>query len=913
MSEINISITCNPKTLNKNIIGLIGNAYYEKTGDNNFDLDNFSVFLENIDVTRYLANDTTIGDFLYDVKERFDRIRGLTTQARRNIINIINRLNQKNKFNVLLTLKEKPGHKQPTSKKRRIDDNSSVVINYNKNELSVDEEKFLPFIFDDCVEFMKYIMKQHVFDKLHDTVYTRCVNGNTISPPFKILRPITPNQLRTVLCEIRKVLRSPLISIFTNFINHPDTTVEMGQQIIFWISSIFLVGDDFSVGDTKKKLIQNIQNLCDVLDDDITATSGNMEPNILGGDIEKIEERENIEIITGKSSTRLSDKNVTKSATCLVNNAMSVKKQYTENTKLVHSLTGHIDGATNDISAKFLHGAKNNDGTHLYTKCTPITFKMIWSGKPNDFYQEIKIELNKLSDGSDSGTVNITISLCIGGILESTVYENYDLFSKPTTNATYFNSDSIIDMITSFKNKTFNKETYNSTQHFGKALGDFLKNMDWFTIIAGEYVPFNQKSIADTSVVAVGATDRLSSAIAIELSTESRYKVDKTKVGKVVVTSKGHISIIVKLFLDKFENITQEEYKDVKSSYVIQSLSTVSQILPQGFVIDEATNINDGYCLFRSLLYSLEYRDNDNINAFKRELGSEVRYQIFHDELQSRFEGNTIGENIREYIKQLMEESYVGGFLEIQVFATLYNKSVIVHDYSEDTSEIHEFHPIPQLFKPGLKLSEYNTIHLYYDGSKYSRLIDNTQSGGSQLENDAIRTNIDLSSICDIDFVLSFNPLNPEHLERFENHKKAFDDFLLFLKNHDIENKIFINFMFDGKIYSFFTSTLKEAVIVNKITLQRNAMYMSLNNKKGMSIRKHKQRLLMRNSLISRTRPKSLRISRKKTVPVIKNRSKKRSRTFIIDNLKTLKKKPIIHNYTRKTGYSTEYNKNLLY
>jgi hypothetical protein len=193
------------------------------------------------------------------------------------------------------------------------------------------------------------------------------------------------------------------------------------------------------------------------------------------------------------------------------------------------------------------------------------------------------------------------------------------------------------------------------------------------------------------------------------------------------------------------------------------------------------------------------------------------------------------------------KNNYRGGFFEIQVFATMTNNIIIVHDYSDDIEELHKFEPITRLFKPNTKYQEPGTIHLYYDGTHYSLLNDtNTNSGGGSREysksSEVIyKPNIDLSTITDLNFVLWFNPLNPEHLERFENHKKAFNDFLLFLNTpvyqNRMKNKIIITFEYNNKKYSFFTSTLQNAILVNRFFLK------SVKNKNTTRISKKIQQI----------------------------------------------------------------------
>jgi hypothetical protein len=230
--------------------------------------------------------------------------------------------------------------------------------------------------------------------------------------------------------------------------------------------------------------------------------------------------------------------------------------------------------------------------------------------------------------------------------------------------------------------------------------------------------------------------------------------------------------------------------------------------------------------------------------AYQKQTGlllKECTYQLDADELKHLIESGSHAPERRIYMEAFNKENYRGGFFEIQVFATMTNNIIIVHDYSGKKEQIHKFEPIARLFKPKTKYQEPGTIHLYYDGNHYSLLNDitssgttnsgTTNSGGGSREYSKTsemiyETDIDLSTITDIDFVLWFNPLNPEHLERFENHKKAFNDFLLFLNTPDYQNrmkdKIIITFEYNKKKYSFFTYTLQNAILVNRLLLNIN-------------------------------------------------------------------------------------------
>ena len=712
-------------------------------------------------------------------------------------------------------------------------------------------------------------MKQHVFDKLHDTIHSRCISRDgRVKESFKSILPITPDELKKELCIIRRVLRYPLITIFTHFIDSDKVTFAMGKEIIEWIIDIFSIKSIKSntIGKTEEDLKKNITSILEELNKDESANCGDMETRVLANDMKKVEGKPDIaNSAKGNNNSRVSTDG---EVAGFVNNAWTARPRYNEGIKVFNSPVGLFDGASNDTSGEYLYNAMNNPGNEVYTKCTPYEYYMCWKEDPINFYQKIKIVLKKDTivdengktvEGDVNGKIDVIITLRIGNYEKTNIIEDYELFSNSFTRPTYENSESIIEMITEHKAGRFNVNVYDSTQHFGKALGDFLKNMEFFSLVAHEYTPFNEKSVHNTDTVAIGATDRLSSCMAIELATESSYKVSDTKVAKVIVTSRGHISTIVTLFLKNIkqiedtdiENIKQIEDTDIEDqasltsssgSGVVQGLSTVEEILP-------GIGIKDNFSLFRSLLYATstddelserdtvdELSERDRIIEFKEILLKECTYQLDADELEHLIESENIESERRIYMRAFSNPNYRGGFFEIQVFATMTNNTIIVHDYSGEEEQIHKFEPIARLFKHKTNHQKHGTIHLYYDGNHYSLLNDitssgTTNSGGGSREYSKTsemiyKTNIDLSTITDIDFVLWFNPLNPAHLERFKNHKKAFNDFLLFLNTPVFQNrmkdKIIITFEYNNKKYSFFTYTLQNAILVNRLLLNIN-------------------------------------------------------------------------------------------
>jgi hypothetical protein len=820
------------------MVELIEDAYKNTTGKDDFDLKYFDIFLDNTNVNNFIDKNTTLDRFLYSIKQKYTKAR---VSSKPNIVEIIKNYNSKKySFFIKISLQDL----QTSSSNKDTSSNKKARIegpDYNVNALVDDKVRKLRFIFSNGVEFIQYIMKQHVFDKLHDTIHSRCIGRDgKVKNSFDSIKPITPDELKKEICIIRQVLRSPLNPIFTHFINSTNVTVDMGRKIIGWIIDIFSIKSIKSntIGKTKEDLKQNMKSIIEELNKDESANCGDMETRVLAIDMKKVEAKPNIaKVAQGNNKSRVSTDG---EDAIFVENAPAVKPRYIEHTIVANSVGSLIDGASNDTSGEYLYNAMNNPGNEVYTKCTPYEYYMYWEEDRENFYQKIEIELKK-ENGVVNGKIDITITLCIGGHEVHSTIENYDLFSNSFTRPTYENSDSIIEMITERKAGRFNVNDYDSTQHFGKPLGDFLKNMEFFSLVGHEYTPFNEKSVHNTDTVAIGATDRLASCIAIELATESSYKVRDTKVAKVIVTARGHISTIVTLFLKNIEKITDtdtdtEDDASVRSSSgsaVVQGLSTTSHILPDGFEINESTIIKDNYSLFRSLLYATstddELSETYRIIEFKGHLLKECTYQLDADELEHLIESENI-ERRRIYMRAFSNPNYRGGFFEIQVFATMTNNIIIVHDYSDDIEELHKFEPITRLFKPNTKYQEPGTIHLYYDGTHYSLLNDtNTNSGGgsrkySKSSEVNYKPNIDLSTITDLNFVLWFNPLNPEHLERFENHKKAFNDFLLFLNTpvyqNRMKNKIIITFEYNNKKYSFFTSTLHQALMVNQLLLK---------------------------------------------------------------------------------------------
>jgi len=847
----------NGDTSSKNMVDLIQAEYENATGKNDFNLNYFDIFLDNTRVNTFIEN-ATLDEFLQSIA-KFPNAR---ESSKPNIVKIIKNYNSKTYyFSIKISLKDLQtsntdtgsNKKDTTSNKKDTSSNKKARIegeDYQKNMNALVDDKLrkLRFIFSNGVDFIQYIMKQHVFDKLHDTIYSRCVKGGQVKSSFDSIQPITPDELKKELCIIRQVLRSPLNPIFTHFINSASVTVGMGRKIIGWIIDIFSIKSN-TIGKTKEDLIKNIESIIKELNKDESANCGEMESRVLANDMKKVEGKLDIaNVKKGNNNSRVSTND--KPAT-FVENAPALKLRYTEGTIPTKSVPALFDGAANDTSGEYLYNAINNPGNELYTKCTPYEYYMCWEQDPIHFNQKIEIVLKRDINGKVNGKIDVIITLCIGGYKKSNNIEDYELFSNSFTRPTYENSESIIEMITEHKAGRFDVAKYDSTQHFGKALGDFLKNMEFFSLVAHEYTPFNEKSVHNTDTVAIGATDRLSSCMAIELATESSYKVRDTEVAKVIVTARGHISTIVTLFLKNIEKITDTDIEDQASlssssgSAVVQGLSTVEEIL-DGFEINESTNIKDNYSLFRSLLYATstvdELSERDRIIEFKGHLLKECTYQLDAPELQPFLESENIEIERRIYMKAFNKENYRGGFFEIQVFATMTNNIIIVHDYSDDIEELHKFEPIKRLFKPKTPYQEPGIIHLYYDGNHYSLLNDtNTNSGGgsreysksSEVKSSEVKSsevnynpNIDLSTITDIDFVLWFNPLNPAHLERFKNHKKAFNDFLLFLNTPVYQNimkdKIIITFEYNNKKYSFFTYTLQNAILVNRLLLNIN-------------------------------------------------------------------------------------------
>jgi hypothetical protein len=873
---IDLTIQCKKgyetnNSANKKIVDLIREAYEKKTRHNDFSLTYFDIFLDNTDVSAFLNEETTLHEFLTAIQEKYTTSRGPMISTIRDKIKKYNseleiskesKKSKKSKkpektsysFDIIVELRN--ARKQDTSTKKQKPNTDLYSENFNTSNMVQEKSTKLPFIFSSGVDFIKYILKQHVFDKLHDTVYSRCSDGPQLKSSFDSLKPIKPVDFKNQLCEVRKILRSPLITIFTDFISSPEITPVMGREIVEWVIHIFSIPAKLGlvIGTTKDELVQNIKDITKELDKDTSAECGDMEGKIQGYEMKKIEEKENIaQFVKGDRHSRITyASDIAKfGPTVLADNAMSVGSIYFGPTIVAHSAEALFDGASKDTTGKYNFNASQNDGRQLYTKVVPYTYHMYWEEDPENFYQKIEIELKK-ENGEVNGKIDITITLCIGGHEVHSTIENYDLFSTPETRAAYMNSDSIIEMITQYRQQTFRVSNYNSTQHFGKALGDFFKNMQFFSLLGKEYVPFNEKSDHKTYKVAIGATDRLASSIAIELGTESSYKVREATHGQVITTVKGHISTIVTLFLDNIKKITHTDkdenvsssssssIKPSKSTCLIQGLSTTPQILPPGFEIVKSTDIKDDYSLFRSLLryWSINHDSThefttDEIGDFKDILWQEISYQLspeskMLEELKSILRDRQTEYNRRTIRDAFNKPDYRGGFFEIQIFATLHNKSIIVHDYSDGSEVLHEFHPIESLIRRGSKIHEHSTIHLYYDGTHYSLLTSsNTNSGGGSRKkvSESIYTDIDLSTITDLEFVLGFDPLNREHLERFGNHKKSFNNFLLFLGHNQniqqhIKEKIVISFIFHNKEYSFFTSTLHQALMVNQLLLK---------------------------------------------------------------------------------------------
>ena len=763
-------------------------------------------------------------------------------------------------------------------------------IGFNIDAMADTEDKYivLPFEFSDGVEFMKYILKQHVFDKLHDTIYQRCLKEGNIHIKLRDIANI--KTLPVTLSKIRKILRSPLVPLFTQFVNHPSVTDDDAKKLAKWIFSIF--PNESSVSDlridettSKLQLIPILENLCEILDETQSKSCGNMEINALTSDFESLKNHKHADLTTGTKRTTVST-NVSENPVYLIDNASTLDPHRTENARRVFSPFIAIDGGIDIESGEFFIDAKKN-GSDLYLKCQSYIFRMFWNPDPDvkdEFYQEIIITLQNVGS-KRSGKVNISVELRIGDYNPIEPYENYDLFSTPNTNPATHNIDNIVELISAYNMKgkgRLTETSYNTTKYFLKALGDFLLNMLYFIMLKGEYIQFqdtamettnlidsesvtSKKLSVDTSAqsytsvksdksvkmsdetpkidcIAIAATDRLASAMAIELTLNTRHERKINTTCKIITTSKGCISTVVTVVLDATSPLYSQgvlseslslssSSSSTPSTYFIQGLNSVSQILPDGFTIDRRTNIKDNNSLFRSLLHSIDY--SNDISTFKEYMKTLIEVyldaNVENDYFQQKFEEdlsfyeeNLFIENLIKYYKDLEKPVYTGGPLDIKIFAVVYHRRVIIHDYSEIDDSLSIYIPIS-------KNSTSGDIHLYYDGTHYALLNRSpfTQIGGVQsslIPEKQFDQSIELDLITDNKFVFSFNPLDTNDLTDFINYKKQFNRFLSFLNKSDISKKIrgnlFITFIYKGNEYSFLTSTLQEAIDLNPTNIQ---------------------------------------------------------------------------------------------
>jgi hypothetical protein len=277
--------------------------------------------------------------------------------------------------------------------------------------------------------------------------------------------------------------------------NNEQIHINMGKKVVQWLSSIFETewniitksynNNNFWMNITNKKdLIKIVEDLCAELNNTRTPICGKMEEKILANDFKMAS-------LHNDTKTQQNPKREPLPPALLIDNASNMKYFVQQNVTLAESLNQNLDGSSNKELGEQLDRS-SNDSNYIFDKFTPIRYRMYWKGSKNLFYQ--KISLNPIID--KPGKIDITIELCINGHIETTTITEYDLYTAVDINASFHNKESITNMIIALQNNNQNldlininnkddKTPYNSTRFFEKALGDFLKNMDFFVFLSG--------------------------------------------------------------------------------------------------------------------------------------------------------------------------------------------------------------------------------------------------------------------------------------------------------------------------------------------------------------------------------------------------------------------------------------------
>jgi hypothetical protein len=620
-------------------------------------------------------------------------------------------------------------------------------IDFTKNDIR--EEFFNPsqiqhkrFTFKTIESFMKYIIKQNVLDKLHDETISRCVNNGKLHQSINLRRSIdqsysNPNKFKIDLLKLRVCRRNQILPILRGFLDSGLYTVGGAKNILsFLIQSLNIKNVNLSLYLNEGQHLQLIQSILNELNQDKTATNGNMEETVLMLDTQqsKLKQSESTVAIDKKSGkrkfsefTQTSQTTQTSGKTVIIDNAGALKDKFLDdkdNITSVQSIIMQVDGSNRDNASKTYEKSK----TIPTDRIRNIVFELWFN---DDFNQTVEVMVIT-DNGIPTGRVNIILTLTLNGNTYTYTISDINMFVNGYDNPAFSNIESIMHMISLMKDNEdkFVKE-FTPISYSEKMIGDFFMNLTAMLYCFDDDISLMHNIEKPTiKNVCILATDRMSNAIAIELLTDTisdkesnveNFFVVSTAGGLITSATITNMSIKNKEIKHDDTFIIHRDLINILQYALTDFKCSIRQISIPGFDIIE--NEGGGNCLFLALNDSAIHAPNaqalrhhimDNFN-------SDNIFFVPTGSVTNSDQKNRSYRNIEEYRTLMRLNGSWGDETVIYNYAMIYERDVVV--YVCDNHNIQ-------------------SIYIYHPDGTYITINYNTGEVSFYTQNDVIQSNI---------------------------------------------------------------------------------------------------------------------------------------------------------------------------
>jgi len=829
--------------------------------------------------------DNTLGEFL---EEKGYFIEQFTDYDTNNLINVmyINNMELPSEYlvdaiNKNLTIKQiiemyisRPSTRQQPkteasieviARQKKIKKSSGSDSKKSDPKLFTEKAKTLKFNFTNLSNFMNFISKQFVFDKLHDNIKQRFYNQNGTLKDKVYTR--SDQVLLKQLLDMRKKMIDPLVPIMSIFFNDANTSREDKINTLMFLIDVFPREFVISVtpGQNVSRSRENVEKIFENIRQDNEFlqrfTQNIIQNNQLSCvDMEaRVSAYDTRRVLEYKGTNKKLE--VTDNMGTLQKITTGIKNFFVSN---AGSSTIYQEGESiyNPLMTMDGSNTRLNLETDFLIPLGPTTFDFTYN---ENYYFRVRV----VPSAPNSSTVNISIDLSIDNNKQFVTYNNIDLGSK----------DSSVSMVDAFnlfvkqvQEPTFKNQAVDLMQ---KSLGDFFMNMTFYQAMTDEKVD-------DDTNIYLFATDRLSNAIATELLMDTDSDVSKPNSVHIVNDVKGYISQVVagkSINNLKFNQVVpQQYYSNLNHLYTLHlspedgnclfsSMSNIwNSINPDNptdargirqMIVNYETNLANiagydvqariGTALVSAIQDGTEQEINLLINTIRNVSRSGRQMLRGISDVNREMLGNiytTLLNNspqdlINIYDGYMSQQGVWGSQLEIQALSSImripiniYNDTYTTIISGEDLSNVQTIN--------GLQDGVSNTILYYRDGRHYDILVKNIVNDGDEMYEDNITNlrggrvqpnpllkmlhdtdiqydipyNIDMNKITNV-----YSMLNIDTDNLSNQHNDNFKSFLSFIKTINVSKipsqTVILNQY--NKKYYFATSTLNYVLFINNL------------------------------------------------------------------------------------------------